>query len=156
MLDLTVKDLPQQQLQELINNIFEWIKKEVPDTSYQNNLNFTKKYTTWKSYSNPDTLQVKWAYKTKSLWRQGDFYGLMDYTSNTILLYCKSSYTMKEVLGTLLHEYCHSQQPRQLYHYLKVDYWNHPMERQADEFADLYLKKYSELQGWKFEEESVS
>jgi hypothetical protein len=30
------------------------------------------------------------------------------------------------------------------------------MEKDADEFADLYLKKYSELQGWKFEEESVS
>lgn len=156
MLDLKVKDLTQEQLQEVIQDLFQWIKKEVPDKSYLNSLNFTKKYTNWKSYFNPDSLELKWSYNSKQLWKRGNYYGLMDYPSNTILIYCKQSYTLKEVLGTILHEYCHSQQPRQLYYYLKVDYWRHPLEKEADEFADHYLKIYSNQKGWKFEEESVS
>jgi hypothetical protein len=117
-----------------------------------NNLNHRK---VRRPFSKKKEVIVKWSYSKKELGLKREFLAAMNYNHNQILLHCKKSATLEHLLNIFFHEYQHSQQSSFLYGYYsrvaKTGYWNHPLEKEANDFADMMVPLYWKENSWKFE-----
>lgn len=157
MLDQLIKDIDEQVLGTIIVDSFDWLIDKVGDNSVRlNNVSFQKLRS---PFSKKRELLLRWSYSRKELGLKRDYLALMDYKTNQIKLYCKKSATLKATLDTLFHEYKHSQQSSYLYVYYlrreRVSYYEHPLEKEANEFAEKMVPIYWQENSWKFERDTL-
>ena len=154
MLEQTLNIIDKEILDKIIYDALTWLIQKFGDESViKNKLNYTKKYSSLKPYIFKHKLTYNWSYNPKTLaWKYNkDYLGLYTCKTNTIYLYCDRRQTLDLTLRCLFHEYRHTQQSMAEYGYYKGCYWAHPLERDANDFADEWLVKYWEESGWKFE-----
>ena len=154
MLRLPLNQIPEQVLDDILRDCFQWIGKKVGDRSKQiNKLNYRRKKAARKGTSKHN-LKLQWSYYRKHLKLGKGSIAEMDFNTNRISIYCSKKFSLEYVLDSLLHEYCHSQQSSKLYMYYvikeKVDYEDHPLEKEAIDFAAKWLPRYWKERGWKF------
>jgi len=154
MLRLPLKEISEPVLDDILRDCFQWIMGKVGERSKQVNKYNYRKGKAAKRISTKHNLKLHWSYYRKHLKMQKDSIAEMDFNTNTISIYCSKKYSLEFVLDSLLHEYCHSQQSSKLYTYYivkkKVDYDNHPLEKEAVDFAAKWLPRYWKARSWKF------
>ena len=97
-------------------------------------------------------LTYSWSYNARLLrWKyvKGHL-AQYDPSPNTIYLHCNKKKTLGFTLDCLFHEFKHTQQNMRAYSYFKGSYWNHPMEKEANDFATEWLPVF-----WKEYENKV-
>lgn len=152
MLELLLQDIDEELLDSIIVDSFNWLISEVGDNSVRlNNLNYSKLR---EPFSKKKELIVKWSYRKKDLDLKRDYLAVMDWKRNEIRLHCNKLHTLQTTLETFFHEYCHSQQSSSLYAYyinkLRINYYEHPLEKEANEFAEKMVPLYWINNSWKF------
>jgi hypothetical protein len=158
MLDQLIKHIDEQVLDTIIVDSFNWLIDTVGDNSVRlNNVNFRE---VRNPFSKKRELLLRWSYSRKELDLRREYLALMDYSTNQIKLYCRKKATLGVTLDTLFHEFRHSQQSSYLYGYYtrreKLGYYEHPLERDANEFAEKMVPIYWQENSWKFEKDSIS
>lgn len=158
MLDQLIRNIDEQVLDTIIVDSFDWLIERTGDNSVRlNNINFRK---VRNPFSKKRELLLKWSYSRKELGLKREYLALMDYNTNVIKLYCSRSATLGTILDTLFHEYRHSQQSSYLYSYYirkeHIGYYEHPLEKDANEFAEEMVPKYWQENSWKFEKDNLS
>lgn len=152
MLKQLLKDIEEETLDAIIEDGFKWLKKEVGDNSEV--LTSLKKKSKITTPWNRRGLSVHWSYYRKNLKLKRDYLAAMHWSTNQIHLHCNKKHTLKATLEIFFHEYCHSQQNSYIYNYystvLKVPYDRHPLEREANEFAEKMVPRYWQENSWKF------
>jgi hypothetical protein len=157
MLDHLIKDIDEQVLDNIIVDSFNWLVDKVGDNSVRlNNINFRK---VRNPFSKKRELLLRWSYSRKELGLKREYLALMDYRTNQIKVHCRRNASLGTILDLLFHEYRHSQQSSYLYVYHtrreKIGYYEHPLERDAIEFAEKMVPVYWQESSWKFEKESL-
>jgi hypothetical protein len=158
MLDQLIKNIDEQVLDTIVVDSFNWLIDRVGDNSVRlNNINFRE---VRNPFSKKRELLLRWSYSRKELGLKREYLALMDYHTNQIKLYCRKKATLGITLDTLFHEYRHSQQSSYLYGYYtrveKIRYYEHPLERDANEFAEKMVPIYWQENSWKFEKDNLS
>lgn len=153
MLEVLLQDIDEQLLDKILVDGFNWLVDRVGDRSVK--LNNTSYREVRRPFSKKRVLLLKWSYNKKELGLKKEYLAVMDYFSNEIKLHCSKKFTLRTILDHLFHEYCHSQQSSYLYAYytrrLKLPYDQHPLEREANEFAEKMVPLYWQENSWKFE-----
>jgi hypothetical protein len=157
MLEALLQDIDEQLLDSIVVDGFNWLIERVGDNSVKlNNINYSENR---RPFSKKKMLLLRWSYSREELGLKRDFLAVMEYTTNQIKLYCDRRATLGTILNHLFHEYCHSQQSSYLYAYytrrVKVNYYQHPLEREANEFAEKMTPIYWQENSWKFEKLSL-
>jgi hypothetical protein len=137
MLQTKVKEIDEKVLDQILVDAFHWLIDTFGDKSNENNKpNYTKKKSYFRSLIYKHDLTLVWDYKPHAIpWFYYGQYAEYDAAFNSIRIHCNKKHTLEFVLDSLFHEYKHSQQHIALYSYHKVDYSDHPMEKEANEFA---------------------
>ena len=153
MLEGQLKHIEEQLLDKIILDSFDWLIERVGDRSVElNNTNYRKLRS---PFSKKKQILLRWSYNRKELDFKRSYLALMDYKTNVIKLYCDKHTTLGFTLDSFFHEYCHSQQSSYTYAYytrrLRVGYAEHPLEREANEFAKKMVPLYWQENSWKFE-----
>lgn len=148
MLDVKVRDLEEDLLDEILVDAFEYLISTFDDNSiFLNKASYTKKYTALKPVTFKHHLNLVWAYSASSIdWYYYGQYAEYDSRKNTINLHCSKKFTLAFVLDSLFHEYKHSQQRMTQYHYFRnfqrIPYDRNPLEIEANQFAELEVLKF--------------
>lgn len=157
MLEALLQDIDEQLLDEILIDSFNWLIERVGDRSVK--LNNTNCSRNRRPFSKKKVLLLRWSYSKKELGLKKDMLAVMDYPSNQIKLHCNRNATLGTILDHLFHEYCHSQQSSYLYAYyvrrVRIGYYEHPLEREANEFAEKMMPIYWQENSWKFEKLSL-
>lgn len=158
MLDHLLHTVDEEVLDKIIVDSFNWLLDRTEDKSVLlNNVNYTKSYSPIRRIvSKKKELTIHWSYKSKELNLRRGHLAIMEYGTNSILLHCRKNDTLVYTLDTLFHEFCHSQQSGYLYAYYvrrkRVNYHEHPLEIEANEFAAKTVPLYWTENSWKFEQ----
>lgn len=148
MLQIKVKDVSDEQLNNLFITALQWLATEFgEDSKYLNKQNYAKNRSPLRDVFTKAHLNLKWARKTYSLnWYYYGQFAEYDYASNTIKVLCLKHYTIEFILDSLFHEYKHSQQSMKGYNYydevLKISYYTNPYEKEANDFAKANVEKF--------------
>lgn len=157
MLDFLIRDIDEDVLDRIMIDSFNWLVAEFGDNSVKlNNLNFSERR---KPFSKKRQIIFKWSYSRNELRLKKGYLAVMHWDHNELHVHCNREFSLATILELLFHEFCHSQQSGLLYSYYrkayKMGYYEHPMEREANEFADKIVPKYWQENSWKFENNSV-
>jgi hypothetical protein len=148
MLENLVGTISEDKLNLIIADALEWLIDKFGDNSIElNKVNYTRKHSAIRPFVFKHQLTYAWSYNPKALdWH---YYGQWaEYRSadNRICLHCNKKSTLQFVLECLFHEYQHSQQSMFRYAYPTISYINHPLEKEANDFAaevvPLFWKDY--------------
>ena len=158
MLDHLLHTIDEEVLDKIIVDSFNWLLTQTVDKSVLfNNVNYIKSYSPIRRItSKKKELTIRWSYRSKELDLSKGHLALMEYGTNSILLHCRKNDTLTYTLDSLFHEFCHSQQSGYLYAYYvrrkRVNYHDHPLEIEANEFATKTVPLYWTENSWKFEQ----
>lgn len=157
MLEALLQDIDEQLLDSILVDSFNWLIERVGDRSIE--LNNTNYRDARRPFSKKKMLLLRWSYVKKELGLKREYLAAMNYISNEIKLHCNKKATLGTILDHLFHEYCHSQQSSYLYAYyirqVRIGYYEHPLEREANEFAEKMVPIYWQENSWKFEKLSL-
>jgi len=145
MLNNLISDFEAEALDRIIYNALDWLVQKFGDESVlRNKLNYTKKHSPLKRCVFKHKLTYSWSSSPKTLARlyKKGYLGLYTPKTNTIYLYCDRRQTLELTLKCLFHEYRHTQQSMAEYGYYKGSYEEHPLEKDANDFADEWLPIY--------------
>lgn len=143
----------ESELDTIIDDAVAWLIERFGDRSVElNKIHRSRKASLIRPYIFKQHLTYSWSYHPKELrWKyvKGNL-AQYDANPNTIYLHCIKKKTLEFTLDCLFHEFKHTQQDMRAYVYFKGSYWNHPLEKEANDFATEWLPVF-----WKEYENKV-
>lgn len=154
MLSNLISTFTKDELDAIIDDAVAWLVDRFEDRSIElNKVHRSRKASLLRPYLFKQPLTYSWSYNARLLrWKyvKGHL-AQYDPEPNTIYLHCNKKKTLEFTLDCLFHEYKHTQQHMRAYSYFKGSYWNHPMEKEANDFATEWLPVF-----WKEYENKVA
>ena len=142
-----ISTFTKDELDVIIDDAVAWLIERFGDRSVElNKIHRSRKASLIRPYLLKHHLTYSWSYNARLLrWKyvKGHL-AQYDPEPNTIYLHCNKKKTLEFTLDCLFHEYKHTQQDMRAYSYFKGSYWNHPMEKEANDFATEWLPVYWE------------
>jgi hypothetical protein len=150
MLQIKVEELEEKLLDKILVDAFYWLTDTFGDRSIE--LNKTpasrRNCAYLRRFFSKCPLTLVWDYNPCNLpWHHYDGQcGEYNTNSNYIIVHVNKKEDLAYSLDTLFHEYRHSQQSMYLYTFIAANYENHPLEKDAEEFAKeqvpIFWEKY--------------
>lgn len=146
MLESKIGKLDEKVFDKILVDAFHWLIDTFGDGSnLLNKTNYRKKQSPLKHITFKHDLNLIWSYKPFNLpWYYYGQYAEYNTVGNSILIHCSKKFTLGFALDSLFHEFKHSQQSMSMYQHFRGSYENHPLEKEANDFAAEWVPVYSQ------------